>query len=92
MNMTKPQNAPIFLVPAVVCLLITVFFMNWLRSLPNWLGSYPLLATIPLAGISIFRRERGWFFSIVVLVVTVAMILWLTGSSGSSTTAVPVQR
>jgi hypothetical protein len=90
--MTKPQNAPIFLVLAIVCLLITVFFMNWLRSLPNWMGSYPLIATIPLAGISIVRRERGWVFSIVVLVVTAALILFLTGSSSSSTTAVPVQR
>jgi ABC-type branched-subunit amino acid transport system permease subunit len=90
--MTKPSNAPIFLVLAVVCLLITVLFMNWLLSLPNWIGSYPFLAIIPFAGISIFRRERGWIYSVVILVVAAAMILWFWTGGSSSTTTLPVQR
>jgi hypothetical protein len=91
--MTKPQNAPIFLVLAVVCLLVTVFFDKWLRSLPNWYGSYPFLAIIPFAAISIFRRERWWYFSIVLLVVAAVLFLYFTiGSSSSTTISPPVQR
>ncbi len=83
--MTKSPNAPMFLVLAVVCLLIAVLFNKWLISLPNSIGSYPLFATIPFAGISIFRRERWWIFSIVLLVVAAALILYFTTGSVTST-------
>ncbi len=90
-TMTKAPNAPVFLALAVVCLLITVLFSSWLISLPNWMGSIPLFASIPFAGISIFRRERGWVFSIVLLVIAIAIILQSMMFS-SSTTTLPVRR
>jgi hypothetical protein len=87
--MTKPQNAPIFLVLSFLGLVVYVIATTYLNyTVSRW--SY--VGFIFCAVISLFRRERWWYFSVVILLAAVALILFFTVASTSNTPAVPVQR
>jgi hypothetical protein len=88
--MTKPQNAPIFLVLAflgLIAFVITTTELNFTAS--RWFyGGFIFCAVI-----SLFRRERWWYFSVVILLAAVALILYFTvGLTSSTTISPPMQR
>jgi hypothetical protein len=92
-TMTKSSNAPVFLVLAFLGLIVYVIATTYLNyTVSRW--SY--VGFIFCAVISLFRRERWWYFSVLILVAAAVLFVYFLPGSTSNTIAPsvspPVQR
>jgi Ca2+/Na+ antiporter len=87
--MTKSPNAPIFLVLAflgLIAFLIATTYLNFTAS--GWFYAGFIFCAV----ISLFRRERWWYFSVMILLAAAVLFVYFTVGSTSNTISPPVQR